>query len=246
MCGFVQRVELQPAPGVNGGPLQCAVGDARRDQPLQSAGERLPELLAHRRLPFLELRTAAQGEPGQEVVPVQRGRPLERGGVRTADHRAELAHVDPDQRRIQRHGRPADAQPVAHRRGRHRQRAPQRRPALGAVRLGPEQVGQLLAAVLAPGHREQREQRRRLPGVEGDRRSVPPHHRRPEQGQAEVRRCHPSAVAKLALCKDVLRLLTVACTDRSSMPRKACTRGPFCITLTVTVTQLRKKTVGKA
>jgi hypothetical protein len=60
---------------------------------------------------------------------------------------------------------------------------------LDAVRLGPEQVGQLIAAVLAAGHREQREQRRRLPGVESDRRAIPPDDRRPEQGQAEVR-CH--------------------------------------------------------
>ena len=47
--GFVQRVELQPAAGVPGRPLQRALGDARRDQPLQPPGERLPELLAHRR-----------------------------------------------------------------------------------------------------------------------------------------------------------------------------------------------------
>ena len=189
VSGFVQRVELQPAPGVPGGALERAVRDAGRDQPLQPPGERLPELLAHRRLPFLEVRAAAQGEPGQEVVPVQLHRPLERRSVRPHDQGLELAYVNPDHGRREGDGRPADDQPVAHRGGGHRQRAPQRRPSLDAVRLGPEQVGQLIAAVLAAGHREQREQRRRLPGVEGDRRAIPLDDRRPEQGQAEVC-CH--------------------------------------------------------
>ena len=187
--GLVQWVELQPAPGVPGSALERAVRHAGRDQPLQPAGERLPELLAHRRLPFLEVRAAAQGEPGQEVVAVQLHRPLERRRVRPRDQGLELAHVDPDGGKIEGHGRPADDQPVAHRGGGHRQRAPQRRPSLDAVRLGPEQVGQLIAAVFAAGHREQRQQRRRLPGVEGDRCAVPPDDWRPEQGQAEIR-CH--------------------------------------------------------
>jgi len=181
---FVQRVELKPAASVPGGPLERPVRDARRDQPLQPAGERLPELLAHRRLPLLEVRAAAQGEPSQEVVPVQPGRPLERRGVRPADQGVELADVDPDRGGVQGDRRPADDQPVAHRRGGHRQRAAQRRPSLGGVRLRPQQVGQLLAAVLAAGHREQREQRGRLPGVEGDRRAVAPHYWRTEQRQA--------------------------------------------------------------
>jgi hypothetical protein len=135
--GLVQGVQLQPAPGVPGGPLQRALRDARRDQPLQPAGQRLPELLAHRGLPLLEFGAVPQGEPGQEVVPVQRGRPLQRRGVRPADQGVELAHVDPDRGRVERDRRPADDHPVAHHGGRHRQRAPQRGPALGAVRLGP-------------------------------------------------------------------------------------------------------------
>jgi len=39
MGGLVQRVELQPAPGVPGRAVKLAVRDARVHQPLQPAGE---------------------------------------------------------------------------------------------------------------------------------------------------------------------------------------------------------------
>jgi len=90
MGGFVQGIELQPALGVAGRALQIALVDARRHQPLQAPRERLPQPFAHRRLPLLEVRAAAQDEAGQEVVPVEPDRPLKGLGVRPRDQRLEL------------------------------------------------------------------------------------------------------------------------------------------------------------
>jgi len=90
MGGFVQGIELQPAPGVPGRALQVALGDAGRHQPLQAPCERLPQPFAHRGLPLLEVRAAAQDEAGQEVIPVQPDRLLQGPGVRPRDQRLEL------------------------------------------------------------------------------------------------------------------------------------------------------------
>jgi hypothetical protein len=94
MRRLVQRVKLQPAPRVDGRALEFAGHDAGRDQSLQPPRERLPELIGHRRLPLLEARAPAHGKPGQEVIPVQRHRLLQRRRVRPRDQPLEVAHVD--------------------------------------------------------------------------------------------------------------------------------------------------------
>ena len=191
MGGLVQGIELQPAPGMPGGPLQITLRDAGRDQPLQPAGQRLPQPFGHRRLPLLEVRAAAQDETRQEVIPVQLNRPLQGLGVRPSDQRLELAHVHLDRAELEGHRGPADGQASAHGGRGDRQGAPQRGPALGAVGLRPQQVSELLAAVLAAGHGEQRQQRDGLSGVESDRETVAQHDRRPEQRQPQLRHQPP-------------------------------------------------------
>ena len=177
MGGLVQGIELQPAPGVPGGPLQIALRDARRHQPLEPAGDRLP---------LLEVRAAPQDEARQEVIPVQLDRSLQGFGVGPRDQRLEFGHVYLHRAELQAHRGPADGQARAHHGGADRQGAAQRGAALGAVSLGPEQVGELLAAVLASGHGEQRQQRDGLPGVEGDRETVAQHNRRAEQFEPQI------------------------------------------------------------
>ncbi len=108
--GFVQRIELQPAPRMPGRALQIALRGARRHQPLQPARERLAQPLAHRVLPLLEVGAAAQDEAGQEVVPVQLDRPLQGLGVRARDQSLELPHVHLNRGQLEGDGRPADGQ----------------------------------------------------------------------------------------------------------------------------------------
>jgi hypothetical protein len=107
-----------------------------------------------------------------ERPPVQLNRLLQRRGVRSRDQPGELADIDPDLVGLEAHGGPADGQAGAHDRRRDRQRAPQRGPPLGTVGLRPEQVDELLTAVLTAGDREQRQQGGGLPGIEGHRDAI--------------------------------------------------------------------------
>ena len=152
-----------------------------------SARQRLPQPLADRRLPLLELRAVAQREAGQEVVPVQPDRALQRRGVRPRPISVSKSpHVDPDRRRA----RSATAarlidQPVAHRGGGDRKRAPQRARALALSASGHSRSASCSRLCSRPVTPSSGEQGDRLPGVEGDRRAVALHDRRPQQRQAQ-------------------------------------------------------------
>jgi hypothetical protein len=60
-----------------------------------------------------------------------------------------------------------------------------------ALSASGQRVDELLAAVLAAGHGEQRQQRDGLPGIEGDRGAVACHGRRAEQRQPQLRHRPP-------------------------------------------------------
>jgi hypothetical protein len=62
--------------------VQVTRGGARGDEPFEDRGEPLPEPVRGRGLPVVEFGTVAQGEPGQEVVPVEPGRPVQRTSIR--------------------------------------------------------------------------------------------------------------------------------------------------------------------
>ena len=88
----------------------------------------------------------------------------------------------------QRHGRTVHAQPpVAERRPQHGQRPPQRAPGGLVVRLRPEHRRQLVPGVRPPLHRQQRQDRRRLPRVDAQRLAVHVDLERAEH--ADLERC---------------------------------------------------------
>ena len=68
---FVQWILRQPAPGILAGPLILTPPDVISDQLLQGLVQRLAQLLGQEKLPVVEFVAVRQGEPRQELVPVQ-------------------------------------------------------------------------------------------------------------------------------------------------------------------------------
>ena len=138
-------------------------------------------------LPVVELGAVAQAEAGQEVIAVERrgfdqewqarGAGIGRGmavlpaGGQT---RAELSHVHPEVRAGNQGNRlPISSQVFFAQGGAQRgERAPQGRPCVLVVVLGPKQAGQRFARVAAPADRQISQQRGRLACVYGNRRIV--------------------------------------------------------------------------
>ena len=190
---LVQRLERQPAPGV----LDRAHVAPARTEPFGETIEHRPQLARERsrlqRLPVVERRAVAEPEAGEEDVALQRRGLLELREVSPTREPPELVDVEQDavpleRDRIARDGEPASAE----RRAQRRKRPPQRRArAVGCV-LGPQELGEHVAAVAALLDREVGEQRGRLARVDGQRNAVAERLRRAEERQPQRRVAHES------------------------------------------------------
>ena len=193
MGRLVQRVEREPAAGV----LDRAHVAPARAEPLGEPIEDRPELARERprleRLPVVERSAVAEPEAGEEDAAVQRRGLLELGEVSRRREPPELVDVEQDAVPLERDRVARDGEPAAaERRAQRRERPAQRRArAVGRV-LGPEELGERVAAVAAPLDREVGEQRGRLARVDRERHTVAERLRRAEERQPQRRVAHAS------------------------------------------------------
>ncbi len=193
MGRLVQRLERQPAAGV----LDRAHVAPARTEPLGEAVEHGPELARERsrlqRLPVVERRAVTEPEAREEDAALQRRGLLELREVSPTREPPELVDVEEDAVPLERDRVARDSEPAAaERRAQRRERPPQRRAGpIGRV-LGPQELRQDVATVPARLDREVREQRGRLPRVDGQRNTVAERLRRAEERQPQRRVAHDS------------------------------------------------------
>ena len=154
-------------------------------EPLEGAGELLPERVGLGGLPLVELHAVAEGEARKEVHAVNVHR---LGETARSEERAEPVHVAVEGISVEGHAQPVAGEVLAaERRPQRGQRPPQRAARPLVVRVGPEQRGEPVAPLGVPGHGEVRQERDRLARVGLDRPSVALDTRRAEEKHAQAR-----------------------------------------------------------
>ncbi len=162
--GLVEGLELDAARGALQRLVQLARLGLGRGQALEHLGHLLPQRLPPQGHPVLEVRGVGEPQPLEEFPPPQRDHgleALEQGGVALgqAQHGLELGQVEP-QRLLGGEGDPVGVRAQRLEPGRPQrlvelgQEVAQRGAAGGPVARGPQQLGEVLARLRPPLHRQ--------------------------------------------------------------------------------------------
>ena len=186
MSRFVEGIEIQPAAAGEHGSIPVPRRQLRPSQPLEGGCDVASVGLSLGDLPLVECLAVPETEAVHEWPAIKRERLVEQGVARltgrgrvvtvfasTAQQSPEGVEVDVDRTGIEDDRRSVDLQAATPERAiEHRERPPERAAGVGAVRFGPEQCRDRVAARRPPGHREVREECDRLARVDGQRHGI--------------------------------------------------------------------------
>ena len=184
---LVQPVELEPVARRHDRLVEAV----RRHEGVRKAVEQLRMLASHDllevALPVVELDAVAKREAGEEIVARERGRTRELVDARRGQRRdaTKLGEVEERPVEHQLDVQPVGPQPrLTQRSPQRRQRPPQRRPSPFRIGIGPEQIRKRRARLRPAPDRQHRQQRRRLPRINRQRRIIHRNNGRPHQFNA--------------------------------------------------------------